>query len=264
MPVTYSIKKDDCIWLKHLSPDLHLVLSRLAESEPVCLNLNGHETIWCRMRSGPRGPTQGIRITRGNDVWRAVPRGAKFSLALGTGGTTATASEPGAKPEPPRQQAAVLNNAGRFFGEYLFADYSGAASRYGQRKSIKAAFAKGQFPASVDPGVFTRESLLDWVHRKLLSASERGVRVCLGQDHSYGFPLGLGRELGLAAQPWRSAIAGFLEGGYASNAPRFTGVPEFTASINSWLRSRGYGDYFWSATQKKIWAAFSQSASADG
>ena len=72
MPVTYSIKKDDCIWLKHLPTDLQLVLSRLAESEPLCLKLNGQETVWCRMRSGPRGPTQGIRITRGNEVWRAI------------------------------------------------------------------------------------------------------------------------------------------------------------------------------------------------
>jgi hypothetical protein len=178
--VPYSTKRDDCIWLKHLSPDLRLVLSRLAESEPVCLNLNGHETVWCRMRSGPHGPTQGIRVTRGHEFWRSVPRGAGFSVELGAGsGPPVAVSEPAAKPEHPRQQAPVLDNDGRFFGEYLFADYSGAASRYGQRKSIKVAFAKAHFPASVDSGVFTRESLLDWMHRKLLDASECGVRVCL-------------------------------------------------------------------------------------
>ena len=156
-----------------------------------------------------------------------------------------------AKSGHPKQQTAVLSSADRFFGEYLFADYSGAASECGQRKSIKVAYAAAHSPPFVDPGVFTRESLVDWMHRKLLSASERGVRVCLGQDHSYGFPLGLARELGIAAQSWRTAIASFLDGGYASDAPRFTGVPQFAAAINSWLRSRGFEDYFWSATKKQ-------------
>jgi hypothetical protein len=249
--VPYSIKRDDCIWLKHLPPDLQLVLSGLAESESVCLKLNGHETVWCRMCSGPHGPTQGIRVTRGHEFWRSVPRGAGFSLELAAGsGAPLAVSEPAAKPEHARQKASVLDNDSRFFNEYLFADYSGAASGYGQRTSIKVAFAKAHFPATVDSGVFTRESLLDWMHRMLRDASERGVRVCLGQDHSYGFPLGLARELGIAAQPWRSGIASFLDGSYASGAPRFTGVPEFTAGINLWLRSRGFQDYFWSATQK--------------
>ena len=90
----HFIKRDDCIWFTHLSPDLRLVLSRLAESEPVCLKLNGQETVWCRMRNGPHGPTQGIRVTRGDEIWRAVPRGAEFSLELGAGSwATGTASE---------------------------------------------------------------------------------------------------------------------------------------------------------------------------
>src|SRR3989442_15754401 len=80
----YFVKRDDCIWFKHVSPDLQLVLSRLVDSEPVCLKVNGQDTVWGRMRNGPQGPTPGIRITRGTEVWRAVPRGSDFSLELGT------------------------------------------------------------------------------------------------------------------------------------------------------------------------------------
>ena len=247
----YFVKRDDGIWFKHLSPGLQLVLSRLVDSEPVCLKVNGQDTVWCRMRNGPQGPTPGIRITRGAEIWRSVPRGAEFSLELGTvSGVSAVGIEPSANPEPPRHLAPVLADGDGLFGEYFFADYSGAATGHGQRRSIKVAFAKAHFPASLDSGSFTRESLVDWMHRKLLSASSRGVRVCLGQDHSYGFPLGFARELGIAGLPWRSAMASFLDGTYAADAPRFTGVPEFAAGINSWLRSRGVADYFWSATQE--------------
>jgi hypothetical protein len=247
----YFVKRDDCIWFKHLPPALQLVLSSLVESEPVCLKVDGQETVWCRMRDGPQGPTPGIRITQGAEIWRAVPRGTEFSLQLGAAdGVTAIGIEQAGKPEPPRQMVPVLANGDCLFGEYFFADYSGDATGHGQRKSIKVAFAKAHSPASLDSGIFTRESLVDWMHRRLLSASERGVRVCLGQDHSYGFPLGFARELGIASQRWRSAIASFLDGSYAADAPRFTGVPEFAAGINCWLRSRGMADYFWSATQK--------------
>jgi hypothetical protein len=62
--------------------------------------------------------------------------------------------------------------------------------------------------------------------------------------------LGFARELGIERLPWRSAVASFLDGSYAADAPRFAGVPEFAAGINTWLRSQGMTDYFWSATKK--------------
>lgn len=217
--MTCFVKRDDCIWLKHLSPNLQLALSRLAESEPVTLRLDGQDTVWCRMRSGPQGPINGIRIRRGTDIWRAIPRGAEFSLELSSvDGASAIPGVLAARYVSPRSCAPVLRSADRLFGEYFFADYSGAATGYGQKKSIKVAFAKADAPASLALGVFTRESLMDWMHQKLLFASERGVRVCLGEDHSYGFPMGLARELGIAKLPWRLAIANFLEGSYAADA----------------------------------------------
>jgi hypothetical protein len=145
--------------------------------------------------------------------------------------------------------AAALDNSGCLFGEYIFADYSGAGSLNGQRKSIKVAVARPDFQATLETRTFTRDSLLDWMHSKLLSASERGVKVCLGQDHSYGLPFGLARELGIEKLPWRTAVDKFLDGGYAKGAPSFTTVPAFASAFNLWLGSKGLPDYFWCASQ---------------
>ena len=248
--MVFSVKKDDCIWFKHLSPELQRLLSRLRESETVRLTVNDQETVWCRMRNGPHGPTHGIRITSGAEIWRAIPRGSEFRVAPATSsGATEIETEHLAGHRPLRKLATTAT-CGNLFGEYFFADYSGAATVHGQRKSIKIAVANGHLPASLDPGTFTRESLVEWMHQRLLAASARGVRVCFGQDHSYGFPLAFGRELGIAGLPWRSAIASFLDGGYASDAPHFKSVPQFAVGVNSWLRSHGLADYFWSSTQK--------------
>lgn len=247
----YFTKRDDCIWFKHLSPDLQIVLSRLEDSESVCLRLDGKDAVWSRMRNGPHAPTFGIRIIRDADIWRAIPRGAQFFLELGAVQGPATLGvEPSIETVPINPEPVAVTIAHCLFGEYLFADYSGAASTHGQRKSIKVASATIHSPASLELRDFTRESLVEWMHQKLLSASERGIRVCLGQDHSYGFPLGFASELGLAGLPWRSAIANFLGGAYATDAPRFESVPAFAFAMNAWLRSRGLPDYFWSATKK--------------
>jgi hypothetical protein len=202
------------------------------------------------MRNGRLKHTNGIRITQGTEIWRAIPRGAEFSI------DALTPKEEQAsfiKPDPawplPSKTTALLESSGCLFSKYIFADYSGAASPNGQRKSIKVAVARPEFPASLEIGTFTRESLLDWMHCTLISASERRLRVCLGQDHSYGLPLGLALELGIEKLPWRVAIAKFLDGGYTQGAPSFTTVPDFTCTFNSWLRSKGRRDYFWCASQ---------------
>jgi len=200
------------------------------------------------MRSGPSGPTPGIRIINGAEVWRSLPRGVEFSLAVGVHRDVQVHTSPPVVDL--RKHAAGFPDKDLLFGEYLFADYSGAAAEHSQRRAIKVATAAPERPASLELGSFTRESLVDFMHRKLQSASERGVRMCLGQDHSYGFPLGLAQELGNDALPWRSAIASLLDGSYGDDASRFTGVAEFAAGINAWLRAHGKKDYFWSATQK--------------
>lgn len=75
------------------------------------------------------------------------------------------------------------------------------------------------------PGSFTRQLLVGWMHQKLLFASNSGVRLCLGQDHSYGLPLSVAEQLGIGGQPWRLAIASFLDGTYAADAPHFRPFP---------------------------------------
>src|SRR5438445_621016 len=81
--MTFSVKKrDDCIWFKHLPHELQRVLNALGAAESVSVILNGRETVWCRMRSGPGGPpTTGIRPLRGTEVWKAIARGNEFTIA---------------------------------------------------------------------------------------------------------------------------------------------------------------------------------------
>jgi len=203
------------------------------------------------MLSGPQGPTPGIRITEGIDIWRSIPRGSNFSLEIQTADAAERlTTELFVGYEKEAVHPSVVSSDGCLFGEYVFADYSGAAADRIQRKAIRVAYAQRQLPPALVSGSFTRELLVQWMHQKLLSASEKGVRLCLGQDHSYGLPLGLAKQLGIDGQPWRSAIAAFLDGTYAPDAPRFSDVPTFTREVNLWLRSRGFSDYFWSATKK--------------
>jgi hypothetical protein len=219
-------KRDDCIWFGHLSSDLQGRLSHLAESESVSLKLNGHRTIWSRMRNGPHGPTPGIRITEGIDVWRSIPRGAEFSLEIQTEDEAErVTAELFAAYDNEATRPSVMAREVCLFGEYIFADYSGAAADRIQKKAIRVAYTQRQLPPALVSGSFTRESLVEWMHQKLLSASQKGLRLCLGQDHSYGIPLGLAKELGVDGQPWRSAIAAFLDGTYAADAPSFSDVP---------------------------------------
>lgn len=204
------------------------------------------------MRGGPQGtPTPGIRITEGIDIWRSIPRGTDFSLEILTADEAERLrTELLAGHDKEGAQPSLVASEELLFGEYVFADYSGAAANATQRKAIRVAYAQREVPPALVSGSFTRELLVEWMHQMLLSASKKGARICLGQDHSYGLPLGLAKQLGIDGQPWRSATAAFLDGTYAPDAPRFSDVPSFAKEVNRWLRSRGFSDYFWSATKK--------------
>lgn len=86
------------------------------------------------------------------------------------------------------------------FDEYLFADYSGAFDARGQRNAIRLAAASVDDSPSIVGRRLTRNDLVEELAGRLEVASRRGKRVCFGQDHQYGVPFGLVKELGLADQ----------------------------------------------------------------
>jgi len=48
----------------------------------VRLLINGHQTVWRRMKQGAGRPTRGIRIESGKDVWNSIGLGSGFRIEL--------------------------------------------------------------------------------------------------------------------------------------------------------------------------------------
>ena len=105
------------------------------------------------------------------------------------------------------------------FDVYLFADYSGAASKSAQRRTIRLAIATRDAPPSVEYESFTREELSLVFVSRLRSATERGQRVLFGQDHQYGIPYALAKELGIETETWRATLRSLDAGDYGDGAP---------------------------------------------
>lgn len=137
------------------------------------------------------------------------------------------------------------------FDSYLAADYSGAEKNSAQRKSICVAVANGRTAPFVDDRRFTRGELVNEFFNQLERATETGRRVCLGQDHQYGIPFGLGKELGISSLPWREALNRLRDGSYGENAPKLSGARTFAPALNEWLVTRGQQAFFYSATKSK-------------
>ncbi len=107
----------------------------------------------------------------------------------------------------------------RFMGEKLnfsrlaFADYSGSASEYGQRKHI--ALAAGRVAAGryrVRQG-FTRETLRMEAGCQLQLAEKQGGRLLFGIDHNFSFPAGFLQALyGSGYKSWRKYLAVMMRG----------------------------------------------------
>ena len=134
------------------------------------------------------------------------------------------------------------------FDGYLFADYSGARDRSAQRRAIRLARAVGSNQPLLVQALFTREDLVEELVGDLREASRSGKRICFGQDHQYGIPISLGRELGLADLPWRQAVESLCAGAYGPDAPMLSQAGTFGAAFNRWFESRGMAPYFFSAT----------------
>jgi hypothetical protein len=139
------------------------------------------------------------------------------------------------------------------FDEYLFADYSGAFDARGQRKSIQLAAASVDgVPSIVERGL-TRDDLVEEFVDRLESATNRGLRICFGQDHQYGAPWGLVHDLGLSDRPWRAVVEALATGAYGGSAPEFGHPRAFARRFNEWLVARGRHPYFYSATKSQLY-----------
>lgn len=139
------------------------------------------------------------------------------------------------------------------FDEFYFADYSGAASRSSQRKFIRLALASPDKAAEVSAKRFTRDTLLSEFVSLLADATKRGRRVCFGQDHQYGIPMGLLEELSLDSHSWREIIAALVHGNYAPDVPKLSAPSTFGPTLNAWLITRKGRPYFYSATKAGIY-----------
>ena len=89
------------------------------------------------------------------------------------------------------------------FHRYVFADYSGAKSNSAQRKAIRVAVV-GRDKTPEELCRLTRDDLTSALLDQLKAATQAGERLCFGQDHQYGIPIGLAQEIGLAGRTWRS------------------------------------------------------------
>ncbi len=139
------------------------------------------------------------------------------------------------------------------FDTYLFADYSGARARAGQRTAIRLAHADDSQSPVILAARLTRDELVEEFLRHLRDATRRGKRVCFGQDHQYGIPIALGRELGVAHLPWREALEVLCAGTYGATAPGFGHASTFACALNKWLESQGRHLYFFSATKSSLY-----------
>jgi len=139
------------------------------------------------------------------------------------------------------------------FDHYVFADYSGAMSRSAQRRAIRVAVAHQDKPPFILRGGLTREDLIDELLDQLQAATRAGARVCFGQDHQYGIPIGLAREIGLAGCTWRDALERLCNGTYGETAPKLAHARTFGADFNGWLQRQGGDPYFYSATKHRAY-----------
>ena len=254
MNLTYPCQKRDhaCIWFSHLHVDLLPHFEELAPDSPVRLLINGHQTVWRRMRPGGGRAVRGIRIEAGKDVWKLIDLGSRFTLETVPFSAPVESLESAAQAPLPSDthDCQTLTGTGPvLFGAYLFVDYSGAEKVEHQRRAIKIAYGEGPIPARLVEGHYDRAALVDYIVERLRLASLRGGRVCLGQDHIFGIPIGLARELGISQLPWRTALGAFLNGEYDADAPAFHDLGRFVCEVNRWLIKHGRKPYFWSATK---------------
>src|ERR1019366_7001760 len=152
------------------------------------------------------------------DVWNAINIGDQFTIALASSGEPLESVRCSGEVQPPSSEALNVRTltitGSALFGAYLFIDYSGAEKAAQQRKAIRIAYAEGAKPPTIVERRHDRAGLVDFIVESLQSASRRGFRVCLGQDHAFGIPIGFARELGIPHLPWRDSLEALLAGTY--------------------------------------------------
>jgi hypothetical protein len=118
------------------------------------------------------------------------------------------------------------------FDTFLFADYSGAASRAAQRRAIALWRLDRGGRARKVPGPFTRDGLREAVLAALAEATRGGRRVLFGIDHQWSWPRDLWAAAGLAGRPWRAALRALVEGD--GDRPPLGPAHVFPAAFNAW------------------------------
>lgn len=246
-----AFKRDGhVLWFKHLPKRLTEELEGLKPDETRLLLIDNNPTVWCRMQPSrtTNTPTQGVKIVSGRTYWDKIALGDSIEITM-------SAELPDLSVKPfdritTTQQNALLpgdSTARTLFQKYVFADYSGAKSVSGQKKSIKLA-EEGE--VSENRGqAFTRETLQAKTLDLLREATKQGQRVLFGRDHQYSIPLALALELGLDVDTlgWRGVLAALVRGSYGG--PRLTQAGVFCHSLNEWLVGQGKKAYFYSGTK---------------
>ncbi len=255
-----AIKRDNyAIWFNHVSSDIALKLSSLESGQHITLLINGSDTVWRRMRPGNGRPTSGISIVEGRNIWEKIPMQSEFDLEFSdelspfvANMCRSTQLQPSARLQKKPLTKAVRSNdvkKVRIADAYLFADYSGALDKRQQRRAIRVAYAEGDNEPTCLDGPYTRETLRMEMLSYLATATSRGIRLFIGQDHQYSIPFGLSQELGIANLSWRQLLDDLINGTYATNAPSLDHAHSFASEFNKWLEAQGHAPYFWSATK---------------
>jgi len=122
----------------------------------------------------------------------------------------------------------------KHFDAYLFADYSGAADPSTQRGAIALWGLERGGPPRKIVGPFTRDTLREAILERLAHATRRGRRILFGVDHQWSWPRDLWQVAGLAALPWRAALAGLVRGG--ARRPALGPPDTFPAAFNAFAR----------------------------
>lgn len=139
---------------------------------------------------------------------------------------------------------AFRRRPGTLFDVYAFADYRGDLADAG---GVVLAVALGADGVRLVEGVRNRRTLSAALLRLLRVARSADVRLLFGQDHQYGIPMPLAKELGLRGA-WRSMMRELFVTGPLAREAMAGNAGRFAATANAWLVARGCPAYFFSHT----------------
>ncbi len=124
------------------------------------------------------------------------------------------------------------------FDLFAFADYSGAADKYLQRRHIVLAVAdSGHEDIKVIPRL-TRPELTNKIRNILFAAQKYGQRVLFGLDHNFSFPLNFAQQAGFSCTSWRDTL-------YTLPSGETSDIRQWAVQINHFFQQRFGSGIFW-------------------